>query len=140
VERAASERSWGDAHASERYSSTRSLSRRSKRRAGPFAPVGERLVSQRDTLGSGRRARGVVEDREVVRSSHAPRAPRRWLFGETGEQLVEGDRLGATRRDGGGGLIAQSAVPEDQARRDVVEDAGKIGPSTSALRGLTVAP
>ena len=71
-----------------------------------------------------------------MRSAHAPRARRRWLFGETGEQLVEGDRLGATRRDGGGGLIAQSAVPEDEARRDVVEDAGKIGPEHLGVEGI----
>ena len=63
------------------------------------------------------------------------------MTGQQGEQLVEGDRLGATARDRGG-LIAQGAIPEDQPGRDVIQNPRKIRPEdlgVERIHGGTVA-
>src|SRR5262249_10952668 len=88
--------------------------------AGPgITTVSERPASPRDALGGGGRTRGVVENRKVVRAADAPRARGRGLIAKPRHQLVEVDGLGSAGRDRRGGLIAESAVPEDQAWRDV---------------------
>src|SRR5262249_20846418 len=111
--------------------------------AGPaITTVGERLVGQRGALGGGGRARGVVENRKGGGGAASPRARGRWLIAEPRHQLVEVDGLGSAGRDRRGGLIAESAVPEDQAWRDVGQDAWKIGPQhlgVERIDGRTVA-